>query len=199
MESSRARTARSGFNFTLHVRQLCEDFVARLDPLRHIDLSRVVISFSQTRSASRHGLYATLTPLRFDGGKRHAIRRGRQWGRQKMLDKNGREMLYILNFYLPRFLDLPLREKLTTVMHELWHVHPQFNGDVRRLGARCFAHGSSKKQYDAEMEALLDQWFALNPPEELYDFLRHNFHQLSTRHGRVLGRKFHRPKLVRLD
>ena len=64
-------------------------------------------------------------------------------------------MLYILNFYLPRFLDLPFREKLTTMLHELWHIGPKFDGDVRRLGGRCFAHGSSQKQYDAHVEALL--------------------------------------------
>ena len=39
-------------------------------------------------------------------------------------------MLYLLSFYLPRFLKLPWREKLATVIHELWHVNPQFNGDL---------------------------------------------------------------------
>ena len=96
-------------------------------------------------------------------------------------------MLYILNFYLPRFLDLPLREKLTTTLHELWHIGPKFDGDVRRLGGRCFAHGSSQKQYDAHIEALLDRWLALGPPEPLYDFLRLKFRELSARHGRVLA------------
>ena len=80
-------------------------------------------------------MFATLTPLRFAGGRMHTFRRKRRWRIQRLYDPDGREMLYILTFYLPRFLDLPLREKLTTVLHELWHVGPEFDGDVRRLGA----------------------------------------------------------------
>jgi hypothetical protein len=105
-------------------------------------------------------------------------------------------MLYILNFYLPRYLDLPFREKLSTVMHELWHVGPSFDGDVRRFGSRCYAHGSSQKRYDAHVERLLDRWLALNPPEPLYGFLRLNFRELGARRGRVYGSKVPAPKLT---
>ena len=143
---------------------LCDDMVARLDQLRHVDMSRVAVSFSQTRRAGSQGMFASLTPLRFAGGRMHTFRRKRRWGIQRLYDPDGREMLYILTFYLPRFLDLPLREKLTTVLHELWHIGPKFDGDVRRLGGRCFAHGSSQKQYDAHVEALLDRWLSLGPP-----------------------------------
>jgi hypothetical protein len=108
-------------------------------------------------------------------------------------------MLYVLDFYLPRFLDLPFREKLTTVLHELWHIGPKFDGDLRRLGGRCYAHGSSQKQYDAHAEALLDRWLSLGPPETLYSFLRSDFRGLVAQHGRVYGRKVPNPKLVPLD
>ena len=188
-----------GFNFTAHVRRLCEDMVARLEQLRHVDMSRVAVSFSQTRRAGKQGMFAALTPLRFAGGRMHTFRRKRRWGIQRLFDPDGREMLYILTFYLPRFLDLPLREKLTTVLHELWHVGPDFDGDVRRLGGRCFAHGSSQKQYDVHIEALLDRWLSLEPPQTLYDFLRPNFRELVAQHGRVYGRKVPTPKLVPLD
>jgi len=189
----------AGFNFTLHIRRLCDDMVARLEPLRHVDMSRVAVSFAQARRADPQGVYATLTPLRFAGGQMHTFRRKRRWGIQRLFDPDGREMLYILNFYLPRFLDLPFREKLATVLHELWHIGPRFDGDVRRLGNRCYAHGHSKKLYDAHVEALLDRWLALGPPESLYGFLRENFRELSARHGRVYGRKTPVPKLIPLD
>jgi predicted metallopeptidase len=188
-----------GFNFTLHARRLCEDMAARLDQLRHVDMSRVAVSFSQTRRAGSLGMFASLTPMRFAGGKLDACRRKRNWRIQRLFDPDGREMLYILTFYLPRFLDLPFHEKLTTVLHELWHVGPAFDGDIRRLGRRCYAHGHSQKQYDARVRVLLERWLALDPPEELYGFLRLSFRELTARHGRVFGQKVPMPKLIPIE
>jgi predicted metallopeptidase len=180
------------------MRHLCEDMVARLDWLRHIDMARVAVSFSQARKATSHGMYASLTPMRFAGGRTHTIRGGQKWGVQRLCAADGREMLYILTFYLPRFLDLPFREKLSTVMHELWHIGPRFDGDVRRYGGRCFAHGSSQERYEHHVERLVNAWLASGPAESVYEFLRYDFHQLLARHGRVYGRKIPTPKLIRV-
>ena len=189
----------SGFDFTLHIRRLCEDMAARAESLRHIDMGRVAISFSQTRSAAKTGIFASLTPLRFNGGAAHTIRRGRKWEIQKVIDPDGRPMLYLLNFYLPRFLDLAFREKLETVIHELWHVSPRFDGDLRRLGEVKYAHGASVKKYDAHVKMLVDEWLALDPPERLFAFLREDFRKLAAQHGRVIGTKIRAPKMVRVD
>jgi hypothetical protein len=195
-QSVRRDPPQSGLDFTLHMRRLCDDMVARLDQLKHINMSRVAVSFAQTRRAGGTGMFASMTPLRFAGGRMHIVRRTRRWAMQRLFAPDGREMLYILNFYLPRFLDLPFREKLSTTLHELWHIGPKFDGDLRRLGGRCYAHGSSQKRYDAHIETLLNRWLALSPPESLYDFLRLSFHQLSVRHGRIFGRRVPVPKLV---
>jgi hypothetical protein len=195
----RRDVAKPGFDFTLHVRRLCEDMATRLDPLRHIDMSRVAVSFSQTKRAGNLGIYASLTPLRFAEGQLHVTRRKRRWGIQRLYAPDGREMLYILTFYLPRFLELPFREKLATTLHELWHIGPKFDGDVRRLGRRCYAHGSSKEAYDAHIETLVSQWLSLDPPAALTEFLRPTFRELVARHGRVFGRKIPPPKLIPVD
>ncbi len=186
----------SGFDFTLHMRLLCDDMAARLEDLRHVEMARVAVSFSQARKATSHGMYASLTPMRFAGGQPHTIRRGQMWGVQRLRDESGREMLYILNFYLPRFLDLPFREKLETVVHELWHIGPAFDGDLRRFAGRCFAHGSSQTRYDAQVERLVDRWIASQPPVSACEFLRLDFRGLLARHGRVYGRKIPAPKLI---
>jgi predicted metallopeptidase len=197
--SSPAPKLAPGFDFTRQVRLLCEDMTARVEELRHIDMSRVGVSFSQTRTAARHGMYAALTPLRFAGGCRESTRRGRRWAIQRVEAPDGREMLYLLSFYLPRFLDLHFREKLTTVVHELWHISPEFNGDLRRFPGRCFAHGSSLKRYDAQVEKLVDRWLSADPPQSLYAFLEHDFRELQSRHGRVFGARIPAPKLIPLE
>jgi predicted metallopeptidase len=189
----------NGFDFTLHMRRVCEDMVTRLEPLRHVDLQRVAISFSQTRKAGSYGKHASLTALRFAGGAMETVWRGRRWRMPIVKDLAGREMLYILTFYLPRFLNLPFETKLVTIFHELWHIGPRFDGDIRRFAGRCFAHSGSCRHYDAHARDLAHRWLALEPPEPLYEFLRHDFHELVRRHGRVLGQRFRVPKLVPVE
>lgn len=186
---------RPGFHFTQQIRPVCADMVKRLPELRHIDLSRVAISFSQARKSGSYGLYASLTPMRFEGGKKVVKRRGRYYRTQVLRDSQGREMLYILSFCLPRFLNLEFREKLATVVHELWHIGPAFDGDIRRHDGRCHVHTGSQRNYDAAMLRLADQWLSREPPPDLYAFLRYRFDELRARYGPVYGTRVARPKV----
>jgi putative metallopeptidase len=194
--ASSASVVCTAFDFTLHIRRLCDDMVGRVRDLSHIDMTRVAVSVCQTRKAVQHGIFASLTPLRFVGGSSTTTRRGRQMTVEAVLDKSGREMLYILSFYLPRFQNLDLREKLITVLHELWHISPDFNGDIRRHVGRYHAHTHSQAEYDEEMGRLADRWLADKPPDELWSFLRDDFRQLHFRHGAICGVKYRRPRLV---
>ncbi len=197
--SQRRSRKPTGLNFTLHMRRLCTDMVHRIDELAHIDMFRVAVGFSQARKSTDYGMFASLTPMRFPGGKRYTIRRGEKWGVQQLEGPHGCEMLYILNFYLPRFLDIAsVREKLLTVLHELWHIGPKFDGDSRRFRGRCHAHTASQENYDARVEILLDRYMAAKPSESIYGFLRLNFQESSTRFGRVIGEKIPAPKLFRV-
>ena len=187
------------FNFTDRLRHVCQDMVARLPELDHIDLSRVGISFAQARNRKTFGMFASLTPLRFQNGSPITVKHGHRYQVQQVRDRDGREMLYILKFYLPRFLDLDFREKLVTILHELWHINPQFNGDIRRHPGRCYAHPPSQAEYDQEMNLLVDRWLSRNPPQELYAFLRRQFSELAALHSRIVGTRYRRPRMVRLD
>jgi predicted metallopeptidase len=185
-----------GFDFTLHVRRLCTDLSARLSELDHVDMGRVAIRYCQTRKAVGHGLQASLTPLRFARGERVTRRGARNWTVERLYDAAGREMLYLLSFYLPRFLERPFEDKLATVVHELWHIGPAFDGDLRRHEGRCYVHSPSQKQYDECVGQLARKWLALDPPAELYEFLRFDFRALEQRHGRIFGQRIRTPKLI---
>jgi predicted metallopeptidase len=196
MPSQRTITAPVGFDFTLHMRRLCVDMASRLHELHHVEMARVAIRFCQARKTVRHGLHASLTPLRFADGSLYTTRHGRSWTIERLYDDSGREFLYLLSFYLPRFLQGSLDEKLTTVVHELWHIGPKFDGDLRRHEGRCFAHTGSKKHYDARMYNLKEKWLSFDPPMEAYDFLRLDFPALLKRHGRICGQRIPTPKLI---
>ncbi len=184
------------FDFTARMRVLCRDMVARLPELGHIEMDRVAVCFAQARKRVPHGMFASLTPLRFAGGAETTVRRGRQYSIQRLRGTDGQEMLYVLSFYLPRFMDLDFREKLVTVVHELWHISPEFDGDIRRHEGRCFAHTGSQKAYDAAMDVLAQRWLAAGPPEELWGFLTGSLEDLLAHHGRIVGVKIRRPRLI---
>jgi hypothetical protein len=188
-----------GFDFTGAMRAVAADMVARLPAeMSHIDLSRVCVSYCEARTRSHFGVQASLTPLRFEAGATIGTKRGRRYAIQQVRDAAGRPMLYILSFYLPRFMDLPFREKLITVLHELWHISPAFDGDIRRHPGRCYAHSHSQAEYDAEMGRLANRWLALDPPESLYAFLRERHDQMIAARRPVFGTRIRRPKLIPL-
>ncbi len=194
------RSTTAGFDFTACMRRLCADICARLSEFAHVDLDRVALRGCQTRRHGRYGIHASLTPMRFEGGALHTTRRGRLYTIRPLRDASGREMLYLLSFYLPRFLDLPLEEKLATTCHELWHIGPAFDGDIRRIDhGRCYAHGPSEEQFHAGMQALARRWLEQRPPESLYAELRSDFAALRRRHGQVLATRIPTPRLVPMN
>ena len=137
--------------------------------------------------------------MRFRDGQTTEVNNGRTYGCQRLLNEGGVEMLYILTLYLPRFLDLSFGDKLATVLHEQWHISPDFDGDIRRHPGRCYVHTRSEKEYDARMEQLATKWLELNPPLETYLFLELNFSELQRRFGRVVGNRVPRPRIVSID
>jgi hypothetical protein len=189
------------FNFTTAMDRLCRDMVRRLPELAHIDMDRVGVGFRQTRQVGHYGVHASLTPLRFQGGTLTKKMRGQLMTTQKVLRVDGAECLYLLQFYLPRFTDEPFEEKLATTVHELWHIGPQFDGDIRRFAGKNFAHGNSKDGFHQTSTELARKWLALDPPVGLYAFLQHKTPQLEAEYGRIVGAKYSTPKLVpvRLD
>ncbi len=185
-----------GFNFTAQMEALCRHAVQNVELLAHVDMDAVAVTYRQTRKAVSHGLQACLTPLRFENGALEMVQGNRRWQMPRIIGPGGQELLYILSFYLPRFLDRTFRDKLVTIFHELWHISPAFDGDLRRHEGRCYMHSARQADFDAHAESLADTWLASDPPVELYDFLKFNFRELVARHGGVYGVKAAVPKLV---
>ncbi len=161
-------------------------------------MPEVAVTFAQTRSPVEWGIQARLTPLRFEGGSIVERRKGRLWTVQRVTH-HGREALYILTFFLPRFLNLTFEEKMITVFHELYHISPQFNGDIRRFGGACYMHTGSQKSYDRQMAVYAKDYLRMQAPEELVRFLRLSFAELQANCGHVVGLRIAIPRLIPID
>jgi len=192
------KTPSGPFDFTRAISTLCHDVTERHEAFAHIDMSRVAVCFSQTRSRVLHGLQAKLTPMRFEGGALQCRRRGKLWTVQRLY-LGQREMYYILTFYLPRFLNQSFKEKFVTILHELYHISPLFDGDIRRFEGRYHVHSHSQQEYDGQMDEFAKEYLSCRPPEELYTFLRQDFRTLFRQHGGVIGLRVPIPKLIPVD
>ena len=182
-------------DFCSRMRRLCEDVAARCEVLAHVRMSQVLLTFTPSRNRSRYGLQARVTPLRFRGGaltRRH----GPVDYQVQRFVVDGAEMLYVLTFCLPRFLDQPFEEKLVTVFHELYHMSPAFDGDLRRHPGRYAVHSHSKDRYDARMAELAREYLADHPDPKVFEFLKPTWAGLGERYGGVTGVVVPRPKLL---
>lgn len=186
----------SSLDFTAAVTAVCRDVCTRMKEFGHIDMDRVAVCFAQTRTWKKYGVQAKLTPLRFENGSLFSNRNGETWTLQRVFIGR-QEMLYLLTFYLPRFLDQPFEEKLITILHELYHISPHFNGDIRRFTGRCHAHSRSQKEYDGWMADYAKAYLARRPPVRLLSFLKHDFPSLKALHGQILGQQVPIPRLIK--
>lgn len=186
------------FHFTHRMSVLCEDICQRVPEFAHVDPKQVLITFIRCRNERSWGLQARLVPLRFRGGKLTEIRgRYRYKVQQVFVDKT--EIKYVLSFYLPRFLNQSFDEKLITVFHELFHICPDFTGDIRRLAGDDPVHGGSQKDYDRQMADLARQYLRTKPPRHVYDFLRLPFNQIERYFGEIVGLQIPTPKLIPIE
>ncbi len=188
----------SGFNYSDAVKRVCADIVFRLPAFSQIDLDCVGFSFCQTRNAGHYGVWASMTPLRFEGGAIETVRFSARWRYpQIILPGTNKPLLYVLSLYVPRFIDLSLSDKIDTLIHELYHINDAFDGDVRRFPGAHRAHGSMK-EYNRKVELLSKQWLASDPNPQLWDFLRYDFKTLTARYSKIFGIKINLPKPVKV-
>jgi predicted metallopeptidase len=188
-------------NLTAELERLIADIVHRHGAFAHIDPARLLVCVSSTRGNGCFGTFARIHPLRFEGGEvSRTVRRGRQTVRCTMptIVRNGTEMLYVVYFFLPRFFDRPFRDKLITVFHELYHISPAFDGDIRRFPGRNFAHGGPVRRYNRLMEEMVDDYLALPESAGRTRFLQEDMAGLRERYHAIVGRRMVMPK-IRLE
>ena len=185
-------------NITLELERLIADIVRRIEEFGHIDPDRIMVCVSATRGGGVHGTYAKIHPLRFENGSRTTmvLRRRKSFCCEiTPVSRRGVEMLYVVYFLVPRFLNLPFREKLVTIFHELYHISPEFNGDIRRFPGKNYAHGSSRKKFNALMDEFVNSYLEKTADSSLAGFLEGDLDAIRARHGSIVGRRMAAPRL----
>jgi hypothetical protein len=90
------KSKRRSFDYTTAIARVCEDICFRVPALSHIDMSRVAVSFAQTKHSAPFGIFATTTPLRFKGGELFVTSQGRRRTLQRGYRPDGLDCHYLL-------------------------------------------------------------------------------------------------------
>jgi len=124
----------------------------------HLKAGRILVVAGEARRASR----ATVRPLAFAGGKRvDAL------GRKKPLVKvHGRRMLYVITLRPLFFRDSTPRQRVATLLHELFHISRDFDGSLDRTRR----HDEAGRGFEAAFTPLERRFWKRLPPHVLEPF-----------------------------
>ena len=147
-------------NVTFAVKRLVRDAAARLPDLAHVRASRVLVVAGEARRASR----ATIRPAHF----RETRARAGAGSRVKPLIRvKGRKVLYVITLRPLWFLASTPRERIGTIIHELYHASLRFDGTLHR-GRR---HSRlTRTNYNRRIRTLLDRYLEVAPEEIVAPF-----------------------------
>ena len=192
------KNSSAGFDFTGSMNLLVKDIVKTHPAFTHIIPGNILIVISLS-NGSRNGVVAKLRPMRFEGGSKTRLIRGIEYSAPEV-NINGNNILYIVYFHLPRFMNHgKYQNKLSTVLHELYHISPLFNGDIRRFPGKNYAHGNSRKNYDELIKVLADEYLSSTNHADLSVFLKYKYSELKRKYGAIYGDmiRIPRSKLVK--
>ncbi len=187
-------TKKQKLDITEILLRIIEQISANTSSFSHIDTKKILVCLASNKSNTRGGIYGKLVPLKFKNGSDILRFHGKHYTMPAVIN-NGIRLLYIVYFYIPKFFDLSPFEKLRIIFHELYHISPEFNGDIRRMGEVKKAHGSSKKKFDLYFEKDARSFYEYIMDTEYMDFLKMDTVFLN-RNYKVYARRMKIPKPV---
>ncbi len=174
---------------------IIQEIQARTKLFSFLETEKCTVCVASNRKNSRGGIYGKLVPLYFENGTEEVSFRGKRY-RMPVVQRNNIRQKYIIYFYMPKFFDLDAREKLRVIFHELYHINPAFNGDIRRMTKGKAAHGHSRRHFDSHFQKELDQFYAYVETTHYIRFLRLTSRDIFHLFGKVKGRRMKLPRPV---
>ncbi|HEX2864301.1 MAG TPA: putative metallopeptidase, partial [Deinococcales bacterium] len=140
------------YDLTAGLEEAARAVSALVPELQAIKTGEVLFTVYPARLASRSYTIARCYPLPWE-----ARRKARRW--QKLtahVTPSGARARYILAFAWPRFFTLPPRDRLETLLHELYHIGPNFDGQPRAFPGYGW-HGRSLAWFDAQVRGMAER------------------------------------------
>ena len=165
----------------------------------NININKLLVCISSNRNSGRGGgIFGKLVPMRFEEGSAIKKFKGRYYSMPEIVH-NKEKILYLIYFYMPRFFDLEPMEKLNVIFHELFHISPDFNGDIRRVSKHKAAHGHCKKHFDSQYSQELESFYEYIKETSYMKFLALDSKKIHETFGKVTGRRLKVPKPVLVE
>jgi hypothetical protein len=205
-------------DYTENLTRLMQDIVSRVPTLSFIDVNALLV-FARFGRSEADGPFATChclslppsAPGYYFWRDRHTgrITRRSEWfiTKSPTVTIGPHGMKYLISFTLPRFCDQSLGRsrkerfyrrstdawvaKLDTVVHELYHIDPEYNGirKITRDDGSCSPHSHSP-EFFAQVARMVSEYLDTKPDPAIYDFLKLDFNALETKHAGVGGISF---------
>jgi hypothetical protein len=205
-------------NYTDLLTRLMADVIQRVPALSFIDMDDVLV-FARFGRSWASGPLATCHCLTLPPSEPgYYFWRDRESGaitrrsepfvmRSPVVTVSGRPVKYLISIALPRFCDQSLAHsrkarfyrraddlwiaKLDTVIHELYHIAPDYDG-IRRIdrGDGTFFAEYHGGRFLEEVAEMVGVYLDSRPDPLIYGFLRHNFDTLESGFGGILGASF---------
>jgi len=137
------------------------DLAVRLPEFAHLVPAKVLVVAGEARRGSR----GSVKPLAFARGKS----RDRSGARKPVVRVNGRRMLYCVTLRPLFFRDSRPEQRLETLLHELYHVSPAFDGTLDPVRRHARMGGTFSRRFRPVVRRYLRQC----PPEVLAPFRHH--------------------------
>lgn len=145
-------------DFTQGVNALIRHVAIAHREFAHLDATRILVVAGEARRASR----GTARPLAFSGGKRTD-----SLGRKKPLVKlYGRRILYSITLRPLFFRRSTPRQRIATVLHELFHISRHFDGTLDHQRR----HQAAGEGFEVEFAPIERRVWRALPPELIAPF-----------------------------
>jgi hypothetical protein len=138
-------------DLTEGLRVAATEVCAHVPELGHVRVPEVHFAVFYSRQARRTLTYARCYPLTTTVRKRGK----RVYCLTPVVTPGGLTARYVLAFAWTRYWEMTPRERLLTLVHELYHVGPAFDGEARTFPSGGW-HGRGRKWFDKVVEGLAD-------------------------------------------